>query len=736
MRVGRTRMAMLGLMVAVVGAAPAGDSGSRDALLDGVREIHAPGVPGPLSVFGVNATVVAVGQAARNITAPVVATTTLGAGRVVARHTGYLTSDDVTDTGRLLVNAVAWVGGGAVVSATQVKVGVHRSRKLVELLRESGYEAVELSADDLRRELDGFDALCVGAHELDDDAALRAVRLYVEAGGGLVTAGLGWGWSHLNPGRDLATEHPGNRLLAAGGIVWGDGTLNRTSEHGYDVAELPAPNTHARVALEALGSDNGDPDAAQSAWIVTHAIRSAPPADTLFLPLIYAAPRPSGPSAWPMGPDMPLARVAVAREVVQASLDSPSDLRPHPSASVFPGAVSVDALRLTSVTGDVDLSSPGWHGTGLYAAPGEVIRIVADAEAGEAGLAVRVGAHADNLWHKAEWSRAPQITRSFSIDGATTTAACAFGGLLYIVVPEGDTSGSARLEIRGAVAAPRFVLGSTTDAEWREYVRDRAAPWAEFETDSLVLTVPTEVARGVDNPTDLMEFWNEVMDACADLAARPRERVRPERIVADVQISAGYMHAGYPIMTHLDAAEWAVDLAKLREGSWGHFHELGHNHQSPDWTFRGTGEVTCNVFTLYVYDKVCGIEPSDSRDSMSAENVTKAAREHVANGAPFSEWQARPFLALTMYHQMQQAFGWEPFVEVFREYQGLGASERPRSDEAKRDQWMVRFSRRVRRDLGPFFEAWGVPTSDDARASVSGMNPWLPAPFLPVILGE
>lgn len=58
------------------------------------------------------------------------------------------------------------------------------------------------------------------------------------------------------------------------------------------------------------------------------------------------------------------------------------------------------------------------------------------------------------------------------------------------------------------------------------------------------------------------------------------------------------MHSGYPIMTHLDAAPRMVNLAALRSvGEWGLFHELGHNHQADAWTFDGTVEVTCNLFS-------------------------------------------------------------------------------------------------------------------------------------------
>ena len=63
----------------------------------------------------------------------------------------------------------------------------------------------------------------------------------------------------------------------------------------------------------------------------------------------------------------------------------------------------------------------------------------------------------------------------------------------------------------------------------------------------------------------------------AELGARPLD-VQPQRFVTDRQISLGYMHSGYPIMTHLDAAERFVDLERLStKGDWGMFHEMGHN---------------------------------------------------------------------------------------------------------------------------------------------------------------
>ena len=277
--------------------------------------------------------------------------------------------------------------------------------------------------------------------------------------------------------------------------------------------------------------------------------------------------------------------------------------------------------------------------------------------------------------------------------------------------------------IAGAVEAPLFVLGKMTDAEWVQ-VRGRPGPWAELASDSVILTIPTSVARTVDNPTAIMEHWMKVLAADADLAGIPAKRMRPERYVADVQISVGYMHSGYPIMTHLDAATFMTNFDGLKEHGWGPYHEMGHNHQVGMWTFEGTTEVTCNLFTLYVLETVCGVKDAEKGRVLN-EDGTRARLRYLAEGAKFEKWKSDPFLALQMYAMIKREFGWGAYKKVFAEYRDLKASERPKGDEQERDQWMVRMSRAVGRNLGPFFERWGVPTTQGARDSVKELPGWM-----------
>ncbi len=349
--------------------------------------------------------------------------------------------------------------------------------------------------------------------------------------------------------------------------------------------------------------------------------------------------------------------------------------------------------------------------------------------AADRGLLVRTGAHNDGLWSLDSWRRAPDVCRRDPLTQPVTRTANAFGGPIYIEVRPDCALGTVDVEIAGAVEAPHFVLGKVDPVQWRTEVRNRPAPWAELETRKVILTVPSTVVRHLEDPVELMELWDHVLDSCAELVGRPLDRPRPERYVTDTQISAGYMHSAYPIMTHLDVAPIFVDRRRIMAnghlGVWGFFHEMGHNHQSGDWTFGGAGEVTVNLFTLYVFDKVLG-DMDGAHPAFTPEARAKKLREYLAGGASFEKWTSDPFLALIMYLQLQQAFGWDAYKRVFAEYRDLPDHERPRTDDEKRDQWLVRFSRTVGRNLGPFFQAWGVPTSEGARASIADLPPWMP----------
>lgn len=673
----------------------------RAALLAGIDALEQVGVPGPVVVFGPDAFAVltdAHGEA-------LVAAARHGAGRVVAiGHSGYLAAaPDDASRARLLRNALHWAAGAPAGTAPP-------------------------RATDVRAE-DGFAGSQVVTWAGGDlpPATVEALRAFVAAGGGLVVGECPWGWQQLHPALTLREDAPTNRLLAPMGLAFGPTTL---AGGPYEAAASTPDAAHAGTALRELAAT------ASTVRLATleRALQSVPAADAIFLPALekllaghssFAAPTP----LQPLSAADPVARLQVATWSRRWE-DSPAgEITPAPGADVFPGAVPADAPRVGRPFVASALA-PGWISTGLYAPAGELVTVRVRRGAAR-GWSLRIGPHTDSIAHHATWQRWPSVSRRFDLADPETSVASPFGGLIYL---EAERSAVAPLHLvlDGVVDAPFFELERPGAAEGWAAERAAPAPWAEIAGRHLILTVPSAAIRALDDPARVAHFWDRVIESHYQLAARPLPE-RPERFVADVQISAGYMHSGYPIMTWLDVAQpseghplgLVVDAARLeREGSWGHFHELGHNMQRADWTFDGTGEVTCNLFSLHAGEVVCGIAPW-TNPWLQAQKAGGAA--YLAGGADFAEWKRNPGVALLLYAQIQREFGWEPFRAAFADYEALPASARPRDDAEKRDQWLLRMSRATGRDLGPVFARWGVPLGAAARAEAAQLDKWEPS---------
>ena len=722
------------LMGAVIAGPVQASGDDYQLLLDGVDEIAAPGVPGPLCVYGDDAFAVAVGGSTGDAVEPAVAAGRLGAGRVIVfGHGGYLSPATlaVADTATFMVNAVRWAGGGS-----PDRVAVVASGEMRDWLNDAGFDARSVDVVDLGPT---YRVAVVSPWSLSDSEIDR-VQDFVRQGGGMVTAATGWGWAQLNPDKSLTDDFPGNMLLRPLGIQYPYAWLERTTSAGYRVDGPPSELTNAGVALDALlmsergGRELTKAELEQASVTLLRATTCVPQGDTLFRPRLdellgdlddYIVPSPQN----PVTSEDALDRVALSLQLQHLAGLPPEQVPAHPASELFPGPVPEGAPRVRRDV-VVDTSVPRWHSTGLYAAPGEVVEVRVPASATDLGLSLRIGAHTDKLWSKASWRRVPEIAMSVQLESVETRAASPFGGLLFIDVPVGASAGRITLTIAGAVEAPLYVHGETDLEQWRSVIRHRPAPWAEVASRTIVVTVPSSVVRDLDDPGALMDTWDRLQDLNAELAAWPKERTRPERFVVDEQISAGYMHAGYPIMAHLDQQRNVVSREHLLGGNWGIFHELGHNHQSRYWTFVGTTEVTVNLFTLHAYEFLCGV-PVAEHPRGNDEFLREQMAKYDFEDPDFDQWKRDPFLALAMYVQLQRAFGWDTYKRVFAEYRALSADELPKTDDEERDQWLVRFSRAVGRDLGPFFEAWGVPTSSGARESISDLPVWMPEGFPP-----
>ena len=346
----------------------------------------------------------------------------------------------------------------------------------------------------------------------------------------------------------------------------------------------------------------------------------------------------------------------------------PADELPvHPSHAEFPGIVSSNATRISrtvTVNGNQSglPSEFGYSGarsdirmsTGLYAPPGEVITVLVDQETSELDFSILIGAHTDSLWGKDIIKRHSKIYRNWGIENTTNEVANSFGGPIYVSVPAGSVFGDLELTISGAIRAPMFVLGDTSDFEWLYSEKENPAPWAELVSNNFIMTVPSSEIRELDNPSQLMNWWDTALNMEHQLYGfEPWPRV--ERAVFDVQISAGWMHSGYPFMAHDLSVPDVVNYSYMSEnGDWGMFHELGHNHQWMPSTLPGNTETSCNFASVYLMEDLVGVEGHSAVDPQQRESRMSS---YFDDGSNISNWSV--WTALDTFLIIKEEWGWD-----------------------------------------------------------------------------
>jgi hypothetical protein len=424
----------------------------------------------------------------------------------------------------------------------------------------------------------------------------------------------------------------------------------------------------------------------------------------------------------------------------------PSQVTAHPAAAHFPGAVSIDARRVKREF-EFPLNLPRWQSTGLYAAPGEKITVQVSPQDAKRGLSIVIGAHRDGIFSRDKWSRFPIISRTFKITEPHTVAANAFGGLVYIDIPRDKAmggynvptyggygwldehpeavKGSVHVTIEGAVEAPLYRAGKTTAEEWQK-MQQSPAPWGELASERIIVALPTEILKTVRDPAPVLAYWDKVMDAEDELVGWPKRSAPPERIVPDLEISAGFMHSGYPVMCYMVSAAELVDLKKLTtDGAWGFFHELGHNHEAQAATFGSDYvEVNVNFCSLYVNEKVVGHDMTAGHGALS--NVDKLLHERLGSAK-----KAEAFQNLAMYVLPIKALGWDAFHKTIASYSAPEGSKGIKTREDKMDQWVLRYSQAAGKNLAPYFAAFDVTCSDKTKETLKSLPVWLPTPDFP-----
>jgi hypothetical protein len=656
-------------------------------------------------------------------------------GRVVAfAHDAFLSGTRFQAEPALLkmaANSIRWLG-----RSEAPAVGIDPGLAALEpLLQSQGFEVERIPPEELDRQVDVY---CFAGQRVLPAPGPDRLRRFLLKGGGVFTVATPWAFADSFPDFHRL---PANEIAMLAGIEFLPG--GTASLAGEVVTRRPRPAEVLAAAREVAkpGTELRD------GWIET--LRGALWLDSAdlkeVLPAIAVLDESIGPviptAAAPLVRDADPLRRAVVEIRSGLNRTLPAEMvSALPSAVDYPGPVPEKAPRVIREL-ELDGTWRGWlpgrdaggwangelRSTGLYAAPGEPIRVRVDPPLVGSGFEVVIGCYAGGLENRAEWRRYPRTQRAFPIAEPVTMAANGLGGLVYVRVPRGARLGTQKVVIEGATESPWFELGKTSSADWRGRIRNFPGPWAELAGKRIVLTVPSESIRRLEDPGVLMETWDEMLDRAAVLASIDRSGYRAERLIFDRQTSAGSLHSGYPVAAHFGPdLERALDFRKLKgEGSWGFFHEFGHNHQHDLWALPGTGETTCNLWSVYLFEEWTGRSRDGAHPDVHPLRRQQLRRAYFDGGRDFAgKWNV--FTALDCYLLIQERFGWEPFRAVFAEYNRLPREEWPKSQQEKNDQWVLRLSKACGANLAPYYETWNLPLSESVADQLAGLSEWMP----------
>lgn len=587
-------------------------------------------------------------------------------------------------------------------------------------------------------------------------AAAADLADFAASGGGLIFSSTPW--AAKSELLDFASK-----LMHPAGIAF---LSSGPKETQFPLSSPPSPFASGIRAVEALAADlNGTAKLSLAdRQIASSSAEACVAANLVPEPMERALLALHQKTGWSkFTSEQPLRRNLKPVETLMAHFESwwlqrqpPSKTPAHPLAADYPGLPAEGApvrktIRFKATTGPDKLINHGERtriSTGLYARPGAPVKVTIPQEAVVAGWKLEVGIHTDHNWTLTSWRRFPEISTLTPLKQTTTLACNSFGGLVSILLPANCPLGEVQVELDGALDAPVYKLGETTQEQWRT-LKNAPGAWGYLETPLWTGYFSREQLQTMEDPSKTASYWHQAVKTADEFLGYAPWRIRGESMLIDRDIVVGYGHAGYPVMMAYGAEkpDNANALAGRgpTQGDWGFLHELGHTFQDSfdgNYTMATHAEVDVNLVPGLILQKL--------HKRTCWDNSSHGTFDAKSRLADWEKWTALPVAEQTwdkackmnvsydLYFTLAECFGWELYSKAFgrlmRWLQKPGAdpvldSIAEKSPSAKRDRFFVLFSQESGHNLLPFFEKYGLDRGefklgDSVKTAVAKLPKW------------
>ncbi len=511
--------------------------GWRDEILCGVSTVKVRGIPGVILAYGKDAVPILTDRHGGIL----IAASCLGKGRVVVfSHDGYTVDCLQTPTPdpRLIENIKKWVSRGTYSQANQI----------LDWDKYVNWNDISSACKIL---------VWVGMKEKSADC-LAKLYTWVETGGSLICGATPWGFLQIYASKTL-DQLPLNFILRKIGMAYTDGYLWQAHETGVlCVSENQAEHANLHQALAKAKDDIQylEPCATNIANALGHlpdcGVDDLMPDITSIIQhyakTMHTVPTKSFPISIPQGK---ILASLMCRIFIRTGQYNGSNVAE--GITEFPGQFDSAGYLPETVTQKISCDGypSKYHPTGHYLPAGAHMTVFSSQNSSKPWKVV-IGCHSDELYGvQEEWRRWPHVQIVKELCSSPLVVSSPFGGLVYIQSPDGICA-TLEYTLHNVVPAPRFMLGTTEDWDTQ---KNNPGLWADISGNLITITLPSSSIRSLPDPAEVVHLWDQVVQAHVDLRGHDPYKGRGQWVVADEQPCAGYMHTGYPLITHLDVAD-------------------------------------------------------------------------------------------------------------------------------------------------------------------------------------
>lgn len=306
-----------------------------------------------------------------------------------------------------------------------------------------------------------------------------------------------------------------------------------------------------------------------------------------------------------------------------------------------------------------------------------------------------------------------------------------YGGIIWVRFTNTQTpSSKVRITFNnGHLRIPVFIKNQTTQADWNNQLSTFTSPdvlvlgdrvYQVYSRTRAISYQPQDNNAVITNADRFWDMENQLfgLDGSSPVHAN---NVHNKIIQTEID-RAGNMWAYY-YGTSV-SYQYADDAFTIDNAvSWGVWHELGHLHQQKAWTWSTLGEVTNNIYSLYM-ERNLGIFPS----RLKRDNVWPAVSAYLADTSPTKDFNNTTTTSvwgkLYMFHQLWFAFGDDFYVQLNKKARVDNPTV---STDADKMRWFMLSACTISgKNLINFFKKWGFLVNESVYTEIANLG--LPQP--------